>query len=317
VNGPFQFHEGELAVQAQAGEQAVAARNGAVMSDTVILGARAFIDKQFMVVVASRDAQGQLWSSVLYGAPGFLGTPDGKRIVIRSAEHERDRSDPLWSNLAPSARIGLLFIEMGTRRRYRVNGTLDQVTDQLVEVTIEQAFPNCPKYIQRRSLRAIPGGATTAPARIGRGGALPDEVAALIGRADTLFVASAHHDSGLDASHRGGAAGFVAIQSDGTLRIPDFHGNSMFNTLGNIETDPRVGLIIPDFDGNQLLHLSGEARLRWDLSDSTGSTGGTNRFWDVRIDQWILRDSPQRLEWEYIDASPFNPIAHVPHGDRA
>jgi uncharacterized protein len=104
---------------------------------------------------------------------------------------------------------------------------------------------------------------------------------------------------------------FMLVQDDdGTLRIPDFQGNSMFNTLGNIAVNPRTGLCVPDFAGNRLLHLTGEAITRWDMEDMddpAGQTGGTGRFLEFKASQWILRDLPQRLEWEYLDASPFNP----------
>ena len=129
----------------------------------------------------------------------------------------------------------------------------------------------------------------------------------IIGQADTMFVASRHADSGADASHRGGTPGFIRIVDDNTLRIPDFHGNSMFNTLGNFEVDPRAGLCIPDFVHGQLLQLTGTASIHWDQEDPDNLTGGTHRFWEFKVKRWLLRDTPQQLEWEYLDASPFNP----------
>jgi hypothetical protein len=199
----------------------------------------------------------------------------------------------------------MLFIELGSRRRYRVNGTVRHLNGRGIEVAIREAYPNCPKYIQRRLLRQR--GEPLLPVQAAHGTVLRGTVEQIIRQADTLFVASRHPDSGADASHRGGSAGFIEVLDDNTLRIPDFHGNSLFNTLGNFQVDPRAGLCIPDFAHGQLLQLTGTATLLWDQDDPQQRTGGTRRFWEFKVTQWILRDTPQQLEWEYLDASPFNP----------
>src|SRR5204862_84154 len=75
--------------------------------------------------------------------------------------------DPLWANLRHDPRIGVLFVELGSRRRYRVNGRVaDPGADPLV-VAVAEALPNCPKYITRRHLvvDAADGAAPAAPAR--------------------------------------------------------------------------------------------------------------------------------------------------------
>ncbi len=299
------FHAGERSVQDRAGEAAVAQRNVAVLSDTVIGGARPFIAKQFMVALASVDAAGRVWSSLVFGKPGFLHTADGSTIEMAVSGRERDADEPLWANLTEGADLGMLFIELGTRRRYRVNGTVARLDDAGVQLRIREAYPNCPKYIQRRELRQL--GGPRLPVASASGTVLRGTVEQIVRQADTVFVASHHPDAGADASHRGGPAGFVKVVDDTTLRIPDFHGNSLFNTLGNFAIDPRAGLCIPDFDGGQLLQLTGSATLQWDQDDPAQETGGTARFWEFKVEQWVLRDTPQALAWEYLDASPFNP----------
>ncbi|CDG85908.1 pyridoxamine 5'-phosphate oxidase family protein [Janthinobacterium agaricidamnosum] len=307
MNNSNSFHAGERAVQQLAGETAMADRNIGLLSDTVIAGARPFIAKQSMVALASVDAAGDVWTSLLFGKPGFLQTGDGRSILIDVAAHQRDQSDPLWDNLGRQSELGMLFIELGSRRRYRVNGTVRRLDAQGVEVAIREAYPNCPKYIQRRHLRQ--SGEPKLPVQVAHGTVLRGTVAGIVRLADTMFVASRHAGSGADASHRGGAAGFVKVLDDSTLRIPDFSGNSLFNTLGNFAIDPRAGLCIPDFVHGQLLQLSGSAVIRWDQDDPDNETGGTRRYWDFKVERWILRDTPQPLAWEYLDASPFNPAA--------
>jgi predicted pyridoxine 5'-phosphate oxidase superfamily flavin-nucleotide-binding protein len=301
----FSFHPGERAVQLRAGEAAVAQRNAGVIAETILGGARPFIQKQFMVVLASSDADGRAWSSVVYGKPGFVYASGESEITIDMPAGRRDGADPFWSNVEANPAVGILFIELGSRRRYRINGTVRRNDDTSVVLTVQQAYPNCPKYIQRRQLRAMHSGGTSDGVATGSG--IGGSVEAILRAADTVFVASAHAGSGADASHRGGPPGFVQVTGKHTIRIPDYHGNSIFNTLGNLELDPRFGLSIPDFEGGRLLQLSGRARLLWDQDDLDGQTGGTGRFLEIDVERWILRQVAERLEWEYLDASPFNP----------
>ncbi len=305
MSSPDSFHAGERAMQALAGETATADRNITVLTNSVIAGARPFIAKQFMVALSTIDHAGQVWSSLLFGKPGFLHTETGSSIVVQVAEEERDLSDPLWTNLVRNPDLGMLFIELGSRRRYRVNGTVTQLDGQGMAVTVREAYPNCPKYIQRRHLRQL--GEPRLPVQAAQGTVLRGLVEDIIRQADTIFVASRHPDNGADASHRGGNPGFVQIVDDHTLRIPDFHGNSLFNTLGNFHVDPRAGLCIPDFANGQLLQLTGSATVQWNQQDPANQTGGTGRYWEFKVAEWILRDAPQQLAWEYLDASPFNP----------
>lgn len=307
----FGFHEGEREVQSRAGEQAIADRNGAVLTDIVIPGARPFIAKQFMLPISSMDAEKNLWASVLFGKPGFLQTAeDGRSIMIGVAADARDANDPFWHNIDATAQVGMLFIELSTRRRYRVNGQVVGKTDQGLEVRIDEAYPNCPKYIQRRQMPSTVE--FVAPAQAVTSGTQVDaDIAAIVRQADTIFVASAHAEHGLDCSHRGGKAGFISVLEDGTLRVPDYKGNSLFNTLGNIATNAKAGLVVPDFANNRILHLSGTVQILWNQDDPQGVTGGTGRFWEFTAREWVLRAVPHNLAWEYSDPSPYNfPIAN-------
>lgn len=314
------FHTGERAVQERAGQSAIADRNVVVLSDSVIAGARPFIAKQFMVALGTVDAKGAVWASLVFGKPGFLHTDDGSVIDMTVPPAERDGWDPLWDNIgdgvdgpgATDADIGMLFIELGTRRRYRVNGSVSRLDATGVGVTVSEAFPNCPKYIQRRELRSRGDGdgASAIGDTVQRGTALTAALAPLFERADTVFLASHHPRTGADVSHRGGNAGFVNMVGERTLRLPDYHGNSLFSTLGNFQVDARMGLCVPDFAGRKLLQLTGSAKLLWDQDDPHNETGGTRRFLELTIDTWVLRDMAQQLEWEYLDASPYLPHQH-------
>lgn len=303
----FSFHAGELAVQERAGESHLAKRNSPLISNAIVGGAKSFIEKLFMVVLASVDANGAVWSSVLYGQPGFMHAEDVTLIKIDVPVHDRDQNDPFWSNIEQHATIGMLFIDLGTRRRYRINGSIQHIDDQGLAIIVDEAYPNCPRYIQKRHLRQL--GESVQQSGVISGEFITEEITHLIHTADTIFVASFNAQTGADASHRGGEPGFVQIINERTLRIPDFNGNSLFNTLGNIESNPNTGICIPDFDGQRLLQLTGRTKTLWDQEDPGNVTGGTHRFWEFEIDQWLLRPVAQHLEWEFLDASPYNPPA--------
>ena len=304
------FHDGELTAQRRAGEAHTAARNVAMVSDSVIGGARPFIASQFMVAVGSTDADGAPWASLLFGAPGFAQAIEGGTIQLDVPMAYREAEEPLWANLTRNTDIGLLFIELGTRRRYRVNGTVNAIDDARIGVQVREAYPNCPKYIQRRQLRRLDERRTVSQSATGS--VLRGRVEAIVTGADTLFVASHHAEAGADVSHRGGDAGFVRMIDERTLRIPDYPGNSMFNTWGNLQVDPRAGICIPDFATGRLLQLTGNVTLHWGEPDPADETGGTHRYLDFHVTRWRLHDAIPRAEWDYLDASPFNPPV-TPH----
>src|SRR5262249_43471248 len=124
--------------------------------------------------------------------------------------------------------------------------------------------------------------------------------------ADTLFVASIHEGTGADASHRGGQPGFVRVLDERRLRIPDYAGNNMFQTLGNIAADPRVGLLFVDWASGTTLQLSGRARILWDRGDYAGMSGA-ERAVEVEIDQVVEIAGRGPLGWRFVEYSPFNP----------
>ncbi|MFQ5589510.1 MAG: pyridoxamine 5'-phosphate oxidase family protein, partial [Nitrospiria bacterium] len=300
------FHEGEIAVQKRVGVGDKARRNAAVITDEIVKGALEFIGRQDMVVAGSMDPSGNLWASVLSAQAGFMKAETGRRILFdlsKSIQHPHDR---FWTNIEIHPRIGLLVIELPTRRRLRINGNLRKINADTLELNVLETYPNCPKYIQRRVTRARQPRKTAASA-VFEGEKLKAVQTALIERADTFFVASAHPERGVDVSHRGGHPGFVQVLNEHTLRIPDYPGNSLFNTLGNFAVNPKAGLVFVDFEDGTTLQLSGQARILWDEEDEKNETGGTRRFWEMRIERVLEIQNAHPLSWEFLDYSPHNP----------
>ncbi|MCM2257584.1 MAG: pyridoxamine 5'-phosphate oxidase family protein [Vicinamibacteria bacterium] len=300
------FHAGERAIQEQTGERDVALMNGQLIADRVPPAARPFVTQQQYCALGWASAEGDPWAVFVGGPRGFARTDqDGATLHLR-LEDELDTLSriPPFHGMREGDPVGALFIELATRRRLRVNGRCAARGNRELSIAVEQAHPLCPKYIQRRQLeRRESGSATLHDVR--EGDALPADLIAWIAAADTFFVASAQRAGApADVSHRGGRPGFVELE-DGTLRIPDYPGNSLFNTLGNFAQHPRAGLAFLDFATNRQLQLTGDVRL--DLAAGTGETGGTGRWWEFRPRRFVVSPLNQPFAWTLVDASPFNP----------
>ena len=301
------YHEGELAMQTCANASDLANRAARAVADHIPERAIPFIEQQVMMIIGSLDTEGQVWASVLFGQPGFIRAVDVQRLELNLALAGTSAEDPLWLHLAANKNIGLLFIELASRRRLRVNGYINKLTTHCYQIEVKEAYPNCPKYIQRRSLKNSNDLKCRPNSPVKTGTRLNTYQVALIAKSDTFFVASAHPEYGIDASHRGGQPGFVQVLNSMLLRIPDYTGNNMFNTLGNFKSYPYAGLTFLDFEANCLLQLSGEAEILWPLDDPKQQTGGTQRFWQFRITAWRESRIPFDLDWEFLDYSSFNP----------
>jgi predicted pyridoxine 5'-phosphate oxidase superfamily flavin-nucleotide-binding protein len=238
----------------------MARRVQGIVEPTLKPGFQECLREQPMAFVASVDTEGSVWASVLAGPPGFLRTVDEATIHLGVAPFE---GDPLGDNLLANDAVGLLLIDFANRRRLRVNGRAQLLPDGTFDVQIQQVYLNCTKYIQARRV-AISPLASGSDLRPQRNNGLTKAQQQLIAKSDTFFVASAHPNAGADLSHRGGNPGFIAVDGPNQLIWPDYTGNSMFNTLGNIEANPRVGLLFLDYETGGTLQLSGETRVIWD-----------------------------------------------------
>ncbi|SFO93367.1 hypothetical protein SAMN05443579_107224 [Variovorax sp. PDC80] len=301
------FHEGELMAQRNAGERDIAVRNGATVGRTIIRGALPFVRQQKTAYAASLDPNGQVWASILLGEPGFLApSDDAAMLSVDLGQVAKLNADPFWENIRHDARIGLLLLELQSRRRLKINGEAHLEGERL-EVQVTKSFPICPRYIHRREIVLADAGEATPSSTSSRGNELGPAQLELIADADTFFLASAHATRGADCSHRGGPRGFVRHAGDGVLRIPDYNGNSMFNSFGNFLLNPQAGLTFPDYERRRVLQLAGTVEMMWNQADPQGLTGGTGRFWEFKPSHWIESELPATLQTKFIEFSPFLP----------
>ena len=305
------FHQGELEVQHRLGLRTEAKQNSGVITDSIVKGALRFIEQQWMAVLGSVDQDDNIWASILTGESGFMQAATDQLITFDPSKMSFNEHDPFWKNIESHPQVGMLLIELATRRRLRVNGHIRRIGEQQLALEVVESYPNCPKYIQRRQVKRNRVGSPVTKLQVLQGEALGAPQREIINKADTFFVASAHTERGVDASHRGGNPGFTRIANDLTLRIPDYQGNCFFNTLGNFLMNPRAGLVFVDFENGTTLQLIGRAEILWDANEpqyeTEDETGGTKRFWELHIYRWLEVKNAHELEWSFLDYSPYNP----------
>ncbi len=300
------FHSGELDIQARAGQEQLARRNGQLIADRIPNGALKFVDKQPYVIAASLDQEQNIWVSLLAGQPGFVQAETPQLVRIDTKHVVSVENDIFWTNVAVNPVVGLLFIELTSRRRLKVNGPVSFAADGTgLSVHVQECFPLCPRYIQRREV-AVTAQEQQATGDFQTGSQFTPALQDWISGADTFFVGSGHHNDHIDVSHRGGNPGFVQILDERTLLIPDYNGNSMFNSLGNFAVNPRAGLLFVNFETGESLQLTGHADLHFTEPGADDSTGGTGRYWQFHLHTWRRQSSLSGLSWTFLDYSPFN-----------
>lgn len=298
---PSPWHAGELAMQQAAG---VAERMDAVgrrnVRDRLIDQHRQFYPQLPFVVLGAVDASGDVWATVRANRPGFLHAPDEHRLHV---ELSRDADDPADAGMNDGASMALLGIELPTRRRNRLNGTVRRAASGDVvgfDLLVEQSYGNCPQYIFKRAARFVRDPSTRSEIAPVVGHHLDDRARDLVGRADSFFVASyVDREDGhrqVDVSHRGGKAGFVRVDENGVFTIPDFAGNLFFNTLGNFVVNPRAGLVFVDYATGDLLQLSGDAEVLLDTPE-IAAFQGAERLWRFTPRRVVYRAEALPLRW--------------------
>lgn len=292
------WHEGERALQQRNGVAARLAEIGPrVLRDHMPQQHREFFALLPLLFTGTVDAQGQPWASLLAGPPGFLSSPAPALLRIAATPLPGDPAADHWS---PGAAVGLLGLQAHTGRRNRLNGWIDGTGDAMA-VRVGQSFGNCPKYIHPRE--AVYAPEAQAPVQVHRSGRMDEPSLRIVREADTFFIASAHPEAavsqdparGVDVSHRGGPAGFVAADGD-RLLVPDYVGNTFFNTLGNLQLEARCGLLFIDFARGTRVHLACRARLLPDAPDAARWPGAL-RLLELQVQECVRIEGGLPLRW--------------------
>ncbi|MEQ8392730.1 MAG: pyridoxamine 5'-phosphate oxidase family protein [Thalassospira sp.] len=295
-SGPW--HEGEIHMQQLAGVETKMAEVGKrVLRDHLLDQHRQFYPQLPFAVFGAVDDNGDVWATLRANHPGFLQSPDPYQLSVNLP---RDATDPADAGMGDGKAIGMLGIELQSRRRNRLNGRIMRQSDDGFAIRVGHSFGNCPQYIRLRDFEFVGNPLAPISSQPEISTELDDRARAMIAQADTFFVATyvdrSDENREVDVSHRGGKAGFVHVDADGTLTIPDFAGNLFFNTLGNILSNPKAGLVFTDFATGDIVQISGDAEVIVDGPEIEAFLGA-ERLWRVFPRKVVFRKAALPVRW--------------------
>jgi len=295
------FHQGEQKLQDRIGlkerQEALGMR---IIRPYMPDQHREFFEQLPYMIIGSVDADGWPWASIVFGQPGFVQTPNDKTMSLAANPLA---GDPLSDNFEVGAPLSFLGIEMATRRRNRVNGILTDIWPIGFTAKVVHSFGNCPKYIDMRDVEFV-----RDPRELHNEGGverftqIDEGLQNFIRKATLCFVASYNNlddesdTGGVDVNHRGGPEGFIRVEGN-QLTIPDYHGNNLFNTLGNFIVNPKAGLLFIDFETQDLILLTGTTEIFWSDDPVVQNLPDVGRAWRFTLNHGIRLKQASPILW--------------------
>ena len=293
------FHHGEQALQKMLGVREKMEKFGSkVIRNFMPEQHQAFFANLPFVVAGYSDQQGNAWVSLLSNQAGVLNIVDDKTLQLNLLPV---LGDPLNRLLDKQPALGLLGIELPTRRRNRLSVQVQEHNNQGLLLSVRQSFGNCPQYIKPRDYYFLPPTQLKQPTA-SLLSCFDQRAINLIKNCDTFFVSSFIADKagkpseGADVSHRGGEPGFIRVDDEYQLTIPDYRGNNHFNTFGNFIENGRAGLLFIDFENGHMLSITGQVEVLWQ-SDDVKNFKGAQRLWTFRIQQGLWLNDSLNIRW--------------------
>jgi ferredoxin-NADP reductase/predicted pyridoxine 5'-phosphate oxidase superfamily flavin-nucleotide-binding protein len=237
-----------------------------------------------LLAFGTLDDRSRPWATLWGGSPGFSEPLGGGFIGTRTLVDSKH--DPVVQALVSDAEngdmmhhrddgklIAGLAIDLMTRKRVKIAGRVVASNIQRVNIEaeaennstqmqiqlvtrIEQSLGNCPKYLNQYDIAP----ALVKSELVWKGASLSPEAKALISRADMFFLSTLTNVD-MDVNHRGGLAGFVRIVSSTEIVYPEYSGNRLYQSLGNLHLDSRIGVTFPDYETGDVLYLTGTASI--------------------------------------------------------
>jgi ferredoxin-NADP reductase len=289
------------------------------------------LQKGALLALGTLDDQSRPWTTLWGGSPGFsepLGEGFiGTRTLVDST------NDPVVQALVGSAKDGEMLqpkdggkmlaglaIDLMTRKRVKIAGKMIAGTVRDVSVNfeqndkppvkqreiqlvsnIDQSLGNCPKYLNQYAITPAIVDATL----VSDTPELTADAKRLIHNADMFFLTTST-PLDMDTNHRGGPPGFVRIPSSTTLIYPEYSGNRLYQSLGNLVLNPRIGLAFPDFSTGNVLYVTGTATILIgaDAAAVIPASDIAVRI-DVAATRYVEKGLPFRGEKR--EPSPYNP----------
>jgi len=289
------FHQGEIELQQRLGAVVEEEHARQFIHTELKPEALPFIENQECVYLSATYPGGDIWLFPLIGKNHIqVKALNMIHINLENLLLPLDRELIEYANEVFN--VGLLFLDALTRRRYRVNG-IAKIKGDIFEVIVMQAYPNCPKYIQSRSVSYSDKNEELRT----EGSSLNEHLKNVIINADTFYVASRSEHGDMDTSHRGGNPRFITVTEEGKLRIPDYQGNGLYNTLGNFLYFSKAGLLFFNYPNNEIIQLTGNVEIFID------DEFPDKRYWEFTVVKWKSRSNGVQLKEQLFDYSPYNP----------
>jgi predicted pyridoxine 5'-phosphate oxidase superfamily flavin-nucleotide-binding protein len=308
MSGKGTYHPGELTAQEKAGTRGVAAELSVGMRDSLNFSADhdAFLAAQsFAVVTSIEQASDHIWVTPLFATAGDLNAVSENEISISGNCIPKE---DMLRTVQSGSPLSLLGIDLDRRIRHRINGIVKCTADEKelkLHFEVKEYSPNCPKYINRRKIVCdVNAAPINAGAKRQQRTALSDSDRQFIQSMDTLWIGTYAPGVGADTNHRGGKPGFIRVTSPTTIEWPEYRGNGMFFTSGNLEVYQQTGVTFVDFDSGSVIQLTGRAEVDW---QHDGSYEGATRVIQFEIEKLIRTDHVTSHRWERLDYSPYNP----------
>ncbi|RAL62679.1 hypothetical protein DID88_004522 [Monilinia fructigena] len=280
-----------------------------------------------LLALGTLDSSGRPWTTLWGGEPGFAWPVAQSVIAVKATidlEYDpvsevllgKDANGQVKREESPGRMIGGLAIDLESRKRVKLYGRMaagalketagNAVAEASLLVKIEQSLGNCPKYLNKKHIIPRLPKPTLASTKI----PLPKEATDLITRSDLFFISSSNHDSDMDTNHRGGPQGFVRILSNDanglTIVYPEYSGNRLYQTLGNLTTTPQAGLVFPDFNTGDVVYLTGRTEILAG-EKATNLISHTNLAVKIYVESVRYVTDGLSFRGEEGERSPYNP----------
>ncbi|KAL8800100.1 MAG: hypothetical protein Q9182_005412 [Xanthomendoza sp. 2 TL-2023] len=246
-----------------------------------------------------RRSRVKLAGKFIAGALGAVLTQAGAKTteahIVFKVEQSlgMTRGESLWLPSSASA--------SWTVKSMECRGSVSSVGMQLTSTG------NCPKYLNKKRISAV----APQPTLVSSNLPLPVEAIDLLAKADIFFITTSHGGSTLGTNNRGGCSGFCRVMKNddsGTILLyPEYSGNRLYQTLGNLQTTPKAGIVIPDFDSGDVLYLTGTTEILVGQEAAT-LLPRSNLAVKVRIHEARLIHDSLAFRGQSGEPSPYNPL---------
>ncbi|CAM6097503.1 unnamed protein product [Calypogeia fissa] len=296
-----------------------------------------------LIALGTLDKNNWPWTTVWGGEPGFsrpvsesvIGINaliDGAFDPVAEALFGKNRENGVvvQEEEGTGKMVGGLGIHLQNRRRIKLYGKMvagtigklsegdeDKKGEVQLAIKIEQSMGNCPKYLNKKRISPeLP-----KPKLVSDSLPLPQAAIDLIAKADMFFISSSHHLLDMDTNHRGGPPGFVRVESNsaekGTVLIyPEYSGNRLYQTLGNLQTTPRAGLVVPDFDTGDVLYVTGTTEILAG-KDAHKQLPRSNLAVKITLKAARFVEKGLGFKGDLEERSPYNPLVRYLPSERA